>query len=233
VVLAVSVWAGWLGRVDQFAVDQLMPARRADAGVLPSGWALLPTLHIRSRGPHSTLGLIAEATTLVGSSLLACLVVVLLSVLLWRRGERTAAAIWSVAFLLGNAIEILGKTFVERSSLHRLVGDRLFILHAYDSSFPSGHMLRVSLLALMLSSVYARGRTVAALFSLLVGAMLVVSGAHVLSDVFGGALGAVLAAAVVRDAQTRLQLTAPSVVYRSRPEKGSRSGGDASNPRGS
>jgi uncharacterized protein (TIGR03382 family) len=205
VTLAVSVAVGWLERLDQFAVDQLMPATRPDAGLSPSDWALLPTLHIRSSAPHSTLGLIAGATTLVGSPLLACLGVLLLSVLLWRRRDRAAAAIWSVAFLLGNAIEILGKTAVERPSLHRLLGDRLLILRTYDSSFPSGHMLRLSLLALMFASVYGRGRTWAALFSLLVGAMLVVSGAHVLSDVFGGALGAVVVVAVARNAQARQQ----------------------------
>jgi len=196
VALTVLVATGSIGFVDQFAVDHLMPATRPHSGVNPSGWSLTPSLDTSYHGPDRALSLVAHLIALLGSPIVAGLGVLALCGLLWRQGRRNAAAIWLGAFVSANLIEVVGKLTIERPSLDRSVGSHVLSLHAYDSSFPSGHMLRATFLVAMFVWVEPRTRFWAPALCALVGAMLVVDGDHVVTDVVGAILAAVACAAL-------------------------------------
>jgi membrane-associated phospholipid phosphatase len=188
VAVTATVVAGGATRLDQYAVDHWIHG-------LERGDADSPLLSVHQLYPH--LGTPLEAAcslwTFPGSALVSGLVLVAGCWLLARRGRRDAALAWAAAWIVANALEVLGKGLLERPAL-RFDGG---VLHNFDSSFPSGHALRAVLAAALVAAVWPRAALPAALWAAVVLPALVVNGDHTPSDVVGGALLALFAAAAV------------------------------------
>jgi membrane-associated phospholipid phosphatase len=187
VALAVVVAAGGAARVDQYAVDHWMPKLGAGDDSAMLSWSQLY--------PHlgTPVQVVCNLWTFPASPLVSALVFALGCWTLARRGRRDAALAWAAAFVLANAAEVLGKSVLTRPALDAHGG----VYHGFDSSFPSGHALRAVLLAALVWAVWPRLRWLAVVWAALVLPALVLNGAHTPSDVLGGALLAVVAAAAV------------------------------------
>jgi membrane-associated phospholipid phosphatase len=186
VAVAVVVVAGGAARIDQYAVDHWMPSLHAgadDAAMLSWG-QLYPHL-------GAPLQVLCNLWTFPASPLASSLVVAAGCRTLARRGRRDAALAWAVAFVLANAVEVIAKSLLTRPALHADGG----AYRGFDSSFPSGHALRAVLVAALVAAVWPRFAWPAVAWAALVLPALVLNGAHTPSDVLGGALLAVLAAA--------------------------------------
>jgi membrane-associated phospholipid phosphatase len=181
--LAVAVVAGGTVWLDQYAVDHWMPELGPDR-------AAPPMLTIGQLHPH--LGGSVESFfslwTYPASALVSGLVLVACCVVLERRGSRGAAIAWAVAWVLANALEVVGKTTLQRPVLTVAAGAGRGALHAFDSSFPSGHAMRAVLTAALVATVWRRAALPAVVWAAVVLPALVVLGAHTPSDVIGGAL---------------------------------------------
>ena len=69
---------------------------------------------------------------------------------------RNAALAWAVAWVVANAVEVLGKGVLRRPTLHVTDGASRGDLHGFDGSFPSGHAMRAVLLAALVVAVSSR-----------------------------------------------------------------------------
>lgn len=177
--------AGVFSGIDQFAVSHLMP------------W-LRPTAHphenifIDAISPIGTLhpwyALLPGLWTYPCSVLLSGLLLALLLWRGWRSGRPLTALTLIAVWVVGNALELVGKATLRRPALYGLSGGQRLHVTPFDGSFPSGHMLRGTIVAAALIELapHARGWWVA--WWLLVGPALIVSAAHTPSDVLGGAL---------------------------------------------
>jgi undecaprenyl-diphosphatase len=179
--------------------------RAADLPVL--GWM------VGHRAPAWTGA--AETVSLLGGTVVTGGLAVVAAMVLWARGHPTRAAVWVVAVLVGS-LTIRGlKAAVERP--RPPVGTRLAI--ETSASLPSGHSLMAALglgltvlaVLTLLGSGGGRGRAVARMATVLVGAVLVVGigagraylGVHWTTDVLAGwLLGGALAALAVATALT-------------------------------
>jgi undecaprenyl-diphosphatase len=187
IAVAAVVVAGGATRIDQYAVDHWMPA-------FDSSDDDSPLLDVHQLYPYlgSPLQAACNLWTFPASPLVSALVLVAGGVLA-RRGRRDAALAWAVAWVLANAIEVLGKGVLERPTLQ--VGGSAF--PGFDSSFPSGHALRAVIGAALVAAVWPRAAKPALLWAAVVLPALVLNGAHTPSDVVGGVLLALLAVASV------------------------------------
>jgi membrane-associated phospholipid phosphatase len=165
--LAVLVATGALNGIDQWAIDHLMPGleRSAEPGGLE---AAVPLLHADW---SSALHVAANVVTLPAQGLVS------LAILLVLRDPR-----WIVAWLAGNAVELLCKQVIVRPPLYGPEGH----LAGFDSSFPSGHTLRALILAVALASVWPRARPLLAAWAAAAIVLLEIGGHHVPSDIAGG-----------------------------------------------
>jgi membrane-associated phospholipid phosphatase len=188
VALAVLVVAGGAARVDQYAVDHWMPK-------LGGGNDDSPMLTWHALYPHlgSTVQVVCNLWTFLASPLVSALVFAFGCWTLARRGRRDAALAWAVAFVLANAVEVLGKSVLTRPALNVHGG----AYHGFDNSFPSGHTLRAVLLVALVSAVWPRLTWPAVVWAALALPALVLNGDHTPSDVLGGVLLAVIAVAAV------------------------------------
>jgi membrane-associated phospholipid phosphatase len=184
-VLAALVAAGAFTSIDQFAVTHLMPpiSHGTQSAVSVSG------LYdpFESRTPWWTL--ILDVLTYPCSVLVSGLVVALVVVLALRRGAAAPAVAVAVAWLAGNAIELLGKETLRRPALYALSprGVRFHVV-AFDNSFPSGHMIRGIVVVAAILVVAARWRVPLIVWVALVGPALVLAGDHTPSDVVAAAV---------------------------------------------
>jgi membrane-associated phospholipid phosphatase len=186
-VLAGLVVSGTFTRLDQYAVDHWMLALSSNPEQ-PT-----PTINLGLIRPfswhipwwHKLLGLL----TYPASVLISGLAFVTIAWLLRRRGQTVAAVVWVAAWIVGNAVEVLGKGGLDRPELFKdgSRGSRLHITN-FDSSFPSGHTMRAVLVAWLLGYAWRRAAPLAALWTALVPFALVVSGDHTPTDVAGGLL---------------------------------------------
>jgi membrane-associated phospholipid phosphatase len=188
VALAVVVVAGGAARVDQYAVDHWMPKLRAGNDDSP-----MLTWHLLYPHLGSTVDVICNLWTFPASPLVSALVFALGCWTLARRGRRDAALAWAVAFVLANAVEVLGKGVLTRPALHASG----VAYHGFDTSFPSGHTVRALLLVALVSAVWPRLTWPAVVWAALAVPALVLNGDHTPSDVLGGVLLAVLSVAAV------------------------------------
>jgi membrane-associated phospholipid phosphatase len=186
--VAVAVALGGFDGTDQWAVDHVMAWLSTETHEVTFASALRP---VQPWTPAAEIPV--DAWLYLASVPVSALVLAAACATLRRRGLRVAAAAWAVAWVAGNAVEVVGKTVVVRPPLHAL-GRHLV---GFDDSFPSGHTLRGVLLAALVGLVWPRLRVVAAGWLAAALVLLVVASWHTPSDVLGGALlaGALAAAA--------------------------------------
>ena len=202
-VLAVLAAIGVLTGFDRHAVAHWMPGldhwpRVRVPGVLgPASFteALLPGW---SRPHHANEGasLATYVVAVAASGLPSALVVGGALLALVRRGRRALALLLAVAFVAGNIAEVISKLSLERDPFTTWVatGGAPRVL-PFDHSYPSGHALRAMLMALCVLAVWRRAGQVLIVWALAVAALLVSGAWHTPTDVIGGTLLAICAAA--------------------------------------
>jgi membrane-associated phospholipid phosphatase len=179
--LAVLFAAGAFRRVDQLAVDELMPGgdfRHVESGVAES---LIPLRHLRwDNGYAIAVDLVTLPAALVVSVVLAALV-----------SRRLA-----LALLAAVAVEVLCKTVVEGPALFHGTSHVV----AFDSSFPSGHALRTTVLAGAVALCWPRLRALAVAWAIAAIVLLELAGWHTPTDLAGGVVLGLLALLGARSA---------------------------------
>jgi len=165
--LAVAVAAGAFTGIDQWAVDHVMPGGHFTGGQPNLLDALVPLA-----GTHWDSALsVAAAVVAIPASFLPAL-----ALTAWR--SRPVAAL----VIAGTAVEALCKEVLSRPPLHH---GTLHVV-AFDGSFPSGHALRVVLVAAAFAS------PLAAAWAVLAVVLIQLAGWHTPSDILGGLLLALL-----------------------------------------
>jgi membrane-associated phospholipid phosphatase len=172
--LAALVAAGAFSRVDQWAVDHLMPEAnfRNEGGGLLEG--LVPLLHSNW---SSTYAVAANIVTLPASFLVSLAIAFACS--------RALAAFLITAV----AVEVLCKEVLTRPALY----DGSFHITAFDSSFPSGHALRTMMVAAAVGWRWPRTRLIAGVWATASLVLIQLAGWHTPTDIAGGVLLAALA----------------------------------------
>ena len=178
--LAALVSAGSLGGADQWGVDHLMPGAHFGGGTPSLLDAVVP---LRHEHWGSAFAVVTNLVTLPASALVSLAVVGAGCLVLARRGRRRAAFAWACAWGFGNAVEVLCKSVIARPQLHH----DLLALRAFDSSFPSGHVLRTLLVAAVLATVAPSARVWLAAWASITIVVIQVAGWHTPSDIAGGA----------------------------------------------
>jgi membrane-associated phospholipid phosphatase len=165
--LAVAVAAGAFTGIDQWAVDHVMPG-----GHFTGRQANLLDALVPLAGTHwdSALSVAAAVVAIPASFFVA------LALTAWR--SRPVAAL----VIAGTAVEALCKEALSRPPLHH---GTLHVV-AFDDSFPSGHALRVVLVAAAFAS------PLAAAWAVLAIVLIQLAGWHTPSDILGGLLLALL-----------------------------------------
>ena len=182
--LSALVAAGAPTRLDQFAVDHLMPWLR------PSAHApdLIVGLYRPFALPSPNWTKVLDLWTYPCSVLISGLVVAYAAVRLWRPYGPLVALAPAAAWVVGNGLEVLGKHTITRPALYRQVGPVRVHVAAFDDSFPSGHMMRGLVVAFTVALLWPRATRAVAAWVLLVAVALVVAGDHTPTDVGGGLL---------------------------------------------
>ena len=189
--LAALVAAGALNGLDQWSIDHLMPGPPGYRSEPSIGEALVPLYH---SSWTTGLDVAANIVTLPAQALLSSLLAGVCCVVLWRRGRRHVALVWAAAWILANAIEVLGKATLTRPPLHAQ-GHHVL---AFDSSFPSGHTLRAVLLVALVSATWPSTRRWLVVWGAAALVLLELNGFHVPTDIAGGLLLALLVILGVR-----------------------------------
>jgi membrane-associated phospholipid phosphatase len=172
--LAVLFAAGAFRRVDQWAVDELMPGgdfRGGEPGVAES---LVPLRHLRWDNAYA---IAVDIATLPASLVVS----VILAALLSRR--------LALALLAAVAVEVLCKTVIEGPALFHGASHVV----AFDSSFPSGHALRTTILAGAVALYWPRLRALAVAWAIAAIVLLELAGWHTPTDLAGGVVLGLLA----------------------------------------
>ena len=210
--LTTLVELGALTGIDQFALQHLMPAFQGLAKQAGPYSGLY-----RPFGVHTSWWIkLIQLWTYPCSVLLSSIIVAAGVYLASRRGGRRIAVALAAAWVIGNVVEVVGKGVIRRPALWaHLHGLRIHV-SAFDSSFPSGHMIRGTIVLAMLTLLWPGATRRALAWFALVGPCLVVSAAHTPSDVLGGLIVGVLVVGVVLGLETT-----------------SRFGGEAGRPSGS
>jgi hypothetical protein len=162
--LAALVAAGAFTGIDQWAVDHAMPGASFHHGEGGFFDGLVPLYHSRWSSGYS---IAANLVTLPASFLIALAIV-------FRR-SRTLA----VALLAAVAVETICKATLDRPALH----EGSFHIGSFDSSFPSGHMLRTVLVG---AALWPRERFAVVGWAILSVTLLLLAGWHTPSDLAGG-----------------------------------------------
>ena len=183
--LAGLVAAGALTRADQWSVTHLMPGASGSSSKETFADAVVPLAHAHWSQP---LDAVSSLLTLPGQVVVSGLLVGAAALVLLHRGRRAAALVWPATWFAATAIEVLCKETLARPALyrhgHHLVG--------YDASWPSGHTLRILIVAATVAAVWPEAKAAIALWAAAALPLLVASGAHTPSDVAGGLLLAAL-----------------------------------------
>jgi membrane-associated phospholipid phosphatase len=173
-VLVALVASGALTGADKYAIHHWMPWLR------PGPHHLVDVRSAFATEARSTLGgTLVGLWTYPASPFISLLVVGLCAWVLERRGHRSAAIAVLALWLVGDALELLGKLTITRPGID---------VPGLRSSFPSGHTLRAFVVVAALAWTWRRAGRVALLWALAVPVALVALGDHVPTDVVGGAL---------------------------------------------
>jgi membrane-associated phospholipid phosphatase len=164
-----------------------MPGAHGVGGTTTFVEAVVPLLH---SGWNGTLDGVANVVTLPGQVVVSFLLVLGAAAILRRRGRQEAAAAWPAALVLGTAIEVVCKHAIVRPALAR-GGEHV---PGFDSSWPSGHTIRILLVAAAFAVAVPGARVVLALWAAAALVLLELAGVHTPSDIGGGILLAALLA---------------------------------------
>jgi membrane-associated phospholipid phosphatase len=172
--LAALIAAGAFTRLDQWAVDHLMPGAsfHNEGGGLLEG--LVPLLHSNWSSGYS---IAANIVTLPASFLISLAIAFVCS--------RSLAA----ALIAAVAVEALCKEVLARPALY----DGSFHIAPFDSSFPSGHALRAVIVAAAIAWRWPRSRPLAAAWAVVSLVLIQLAGWHTPTDIAGGVILAGLA----------------------------------------
>jgi membrane-associated phospholipid phosphatase len=184
------VWTGVFTSFDRYAVRHWMPwARFGPHHLIQVGSAFKPDIRPTAGGTVISLW------TYPASPFVSALIVLVCAWALPRRDAVAAISLWLVA----NGIELIGKLIVSRPSVGQ---------PGFTDSFPSGHAVRAFVVAAVVAWTWRRVALPAYAWALGVCVALVVLGAHVPTDVIGGAL---LAATLLGTTHARSAVSADSV----------------------
>lgn len=189
VALSVLVEDGSLRHIDQWAVDHVMP------GLVAHGnRTVLRVLLPISSDPSNRRAALRTATdivTLPGSVLPSLLVMAVCCGFLWRRlAAYRAAVVWATAYLAGNAVELLCKSTLRRPPLYTQTAHGAVHLGNFDSSYPSGHTIRLLIVFAGIGALWPRTRPVLLIWAGSAITLLVLVGYHTPTDIAGGWLAA-------------------------------------------
>ena len=178
--LAALVSAGKLASVDSYSVRHLMPWFPLNE----QGKSFLGTL-LSHRGLQFHATKVVAVPVTFGA---ACGLAVALSAILFYQGHKRAAGLWLLAFIVGNGVELLCKNVIVRPPLSAGPGGSSIHISGFDSSFPSGHVIRAVILIAILVELLpvARWALIAWLGALVL--VLELNGMHTPSDIAGGLL---------------------------------------------
>lgn len=160
--LAAAVNARWLHSVDRFGRQHLQP--------LAGGHG------------HPDLRELTQVMLVPAAPSVATLLILWLACVAYRRAGWTAALIWPAAMTAGFAAELLCKALVRQDADHSWRLLRVSI----DSSYPSGHMLRMVLLVFAIAWLWPQARALVAPVVVLASLTLTANGWHSPTDVVGG-----------------------------------------------
>jgi membrane-associated phospholipid phosphatase len=123
---------------------------------------------------------------------------------------------WPLAYLAAIVIEVICKLLIEQ---HRSGVWHGFGL-TFDSSFPSGHMLRAILITGAVSALLPRLRPLLAAWCVAVGICMLLTGFHLPTDIVGGILAGMALATAAEAAGVRPSSSpsSPSSSQRAREE---------------
>jgi hypothetical protein len=179
--VAAAVQLGAFKALDQWAIDHVMPWTSPE---LHSSSTLLSSLlPFTSATPRSEIP--AEVWLYPASVPVTALVTAGCCLYLWRSRQRLAALAWAGAWLLVDAIEVLGKETIRRPTPHLTREGYLIPMSTFNHSFPSGHALRALLLAALVVVLWPRVLSPATAWLAAALPLLVVTNAHAPSDVVG------------------------------------------------
>lgn len=187
--VAASNAVGAFHGIDERAVRHLMPGLDPEHAAEPS--LVRSLMPFGGRGGHAQHA--ADIWLYPASVPVSVLLVGICGLVLLRRRRVEAAVLWPAALVAAVAVEVLVKDVVRRPALvaagHHIV--------PFDSSLPSGHALRASIVAAALTYVWRRAGAAATAWALSVFPLLVVAGWHTPSDVLAGVLLALTAVCAV------------------------------------
>ena len=165
-----------------------MPLAGAPSSAPTTLESIVPLLHASF---HPVGVGIAQIVTLPGQVIVSLLLVLMAAGQLWTRGRVESAVCWTAAWFLAVAVEVVFRHTLTREPLYRegvhLVG--------FDSSWPSGHALRCTLVAGAFATAWPRLRVPLAIWLAAAVVLLEVAGFHTPTDLVGGLLLATAAAA--------------------------------------
>jgi membrane-associated phospholipid phosphatase len=175
---------------DQWAVDHAMPFAGPPGPPPTLLVSLVPLLHASF---HPAGAAVAQVVVLPGQALISLLLVLAAAYRLWRSGRVEAALAWPAAWLLATAVELVFRHTLTRPALYR---DGVHIV-AFDSSWPSGHALRCTIVAAALATAWPRLRVPLCAWLAAAVVLLELAGFHTPTDIAGGLLLATAALAGV------------------------------------
>src|SRR4051812_35827138 len=190
---------GAVHRIDAWAVHHAMPGLDPSSRAPSVGGSLIPLRHASVDDRSSRIRLVTNLWTFPASAGVSALLFAAAAAFLLRRGDRTATLVWSGLWIAGNAIEVLGKSVIERPPLFAFDHGMPVHLPGFDNSYPSGHTLRSVLLAGLVAALWPHRRRLAFAWAAVALPLLLVAGFHTPSDIAGGALLAVFLLALAPD----------------------------------
>lgn len=174
--------------LDQWAVDHAMPFAGPPGPPPTLRESLVPLLHASF---HPLGAAVAQIVVLPGQALISFLLVLAAARQLWRARRVEAAVAWPLAWLLATAVELVFRHTLTRPALYR---DGVHVV-AFDSSWPSGHALRFTIVVAALVTAWPRLRLPLCLSLAAAVVLLELAGFHTPTDIVGGLLLATVALA--------------------------------------
>ena len=186
VALAVLVQATDFDRLNSFAERHLQP--------------------IAPGKGHPRLNDLAEAVVAPGAPVTAAALIAAAALLLWVNGRPREALAWPLALAAAIPVEIACKSLIGQ---HRSGVWHGFGL-TFDSSFPSGHMLRAILVAGAITALWPPLRPVLGAWCAAVAVCMLITGFHLPTDIMGGVLAGLALATAADAARVRPSTSWPS-----------------------